>query len=237
MMASYNKIKKRQTNNVNAFHIFGITSTRNIKSLNIGAYDKEINQALSATELLKGTKMGMDSHADTTCVNKHAYIESIVEGMTVDAVPFDESIGRLSNLPIVNTIYAYDNPETMRTSLLRFNNAIYIKGMDNALLCPNQAREHGVVIDDVPRHLDHTGNSTFSIIADDTTFPLQQSGPTAYINVRRPTNEELDEQRDYIIDVTDENEWDPYEDTNPSRYNSSVTSLGPYGDIDDWLPN
>ena len=237
MVARYNKIKKGQTNNVNAFHIFGITSTRNIKSLNIGAYDKEINQALSETELLKGTKMGMDSHADTTCVNKHAYIESIVEGMTVDAVPFDESIGRLSDLPIVNAIYAYDNPETMRTSLLRFNNAIYIKGMDNALLCPNQAREHGVVIDDVPRHLDHTGNSTFSIIADNTTFPLQQSGPTAYINVRRPTNEELDEQRDYIIDFTDVNEWDPYGDTNPSRYNSSVTSLGPYGDIDDWLLN
>ena len=65
--------------------------------------------------------------------------------------------------------------------------------MDNALLCPNQAREHGVVIDDVPRHLDHTGNGTFSIIADDMTFPLQQSGPTAYINVRRPTNDELDQ--------------------------------------------
>lgn len=173
MVARYNKTKKGQTNNVNTFHIFGITSTRNIKSLNIGAYDKEINQALSETELLKGTKMGMDSHTDTICVNEHAYIESIVEDMTVDAVPFDESIGRLSDLPIVNAIYAYNNPETMRTALLRFNNAIYIKGMDNALLCPNQAREHSIVIDDVPRYLDHTGNSTFSIIAGNTTFPLQ----------------------------------------------------------------
>ena len=169
---------------MNIFNIFRITFTRTIKSLNIGAYDKEINQVLSENELLKGTRMGMDSHADTTCVKKHAYTESIVEGMTVDAVPFDESIGKLSNLPIVNAIYAYDNPQTMRTSLLRFNNAIYIKGMDNALLCPNQAREYGVIIDDVPRHLDHTGNGTFSMIVDNMTFPLQQSGPTAYINVR-----------------------------------------------------
>ena len=30
-----------------------------------------------------GTKMGMDYHADTTCVNKHAFIESVIEGLTV----------------------------------------------------------------------------------------------------------------------------------------------------------
>ena len=108
--------------------------------------------------------MVMDSHADTTCVNRHAYVESIVEGMTVDTVHFDESIGKLSNLPIVKTIYAYDNSQMMTTLLLRFNNDIYIKGMDNVLLRPNQAREHGIVIDHVPQHLDHTGNGTFSIV-------------------------------------------------------------------------
>ena len=74
MVASCKKRKKAQSNSVNLFNIFGITSTRNIKSLNIGAYDKEINQVLSSNELLKGTRMGMDSHADTTCVNKHAYM-------------------------------------------------------------------------------------------------------------------------------------------------------------------
>ena len=163
---------------MNLHKICGITSTRNIESLNIGYYDKEINQILSANELFKGTRTGMYSHADTTCVNRHAYIESIVEGMTVDDVPFDESIGNLSNLPIVNAIYAYDNPKTMRTPLLRFNNVIYmyiyiyiyIKGMDNALLCPNQVREYGIVIDDVPQHLDHTGNGKFSIITDNMIF-------------------------------------------------------------------
>ena len=73
--------------------------------------------------------MGMDSHADTTCVNKHAFIESIIEGLTVDAIPFDDSIGKMSNLPIVHAIYAYDDPESLRTFLLRFNNTIYIKNM------------------------------------------------------------------------------------------------------------
>ena len=113
----------------------------------------------------------MDSRADTTCVNRHAYVESIVECVTFDAVSFDESLEKLSNLPIVDAIYAYNNPQTTRTSLLRFNNAIYMKCMDNTLLCPNQSQEYGVMIDDVPQHLNHTGNITLSIITDDMTFP------------------------------------------------------------------
>ena len=43
--------------------------------------------------------MEIDSNANTTGVNKHAYIESIVEGFTVDAIPFDDSIGKLNDLP------------------------------------------------------------------------------------------------------------------------------------------
>ena len=107
--------------------------------------------------------MGMDSRDDTTCVNNHVFVESVIEGLTVDAIPFDDSIGNMSNLPIVHAIYAYDNPESLRTFLLRFNNAIYIKNMKNTLLCPNQAREHGTIVDDVPPHFDHTGQSTLSV--------------------------------------------------------------------------
>ena len=109
--------------------------------------------------------------------------------------------------------------------------------MDNALLCPNQAREYGIVIDNVPQHLDHTGNGIFSIITENMAFSLQQNSPTAYITLRRPTNDELDEQKDYIIDITDVNEWNPYKATDSVRHNSSMTSSGLYGDIDDWLRN
>ena len=138
-------------------------TTRKIIQINVEAYDKDINPVLGTEEMKTGTKMGMDSHADTTCGNKHAFIESVIEGLTVDAIPFDDSIGKMSNLPIVHAIYAYDDPESLRTFLLRFNNAIYIKNMKNALFFPNQAREHGTIADDVPPHLYHTGQSTFLV--------------------------------------------------------------------------
>ena len=130
--------------------ISAFQTTRKIIQINVEAYDKDINPVLGTEEMKTGTKMGMDSLADTTCVNKHAFIESVIEGLTVDAIPFDDSIGKISNLLIVHVIYAYDGPESMRTFLLKFNNAIYIKNMKNALLFPNQAREHGTIVDDVP---------------------------------------------------------------------------------------
>ena len=129
----------------------------------------------------------------------------------MDDIPFDDSIGKMSNLPIVHAIYDYDDPESLRTFLLRFNNVIYIKNTENALLCPNQAREHGTIVNHVPPHLDHTGKSTFSVSTSEHAFQLQQNVPTACLQLRRPTNEEMDNLN--IIDITDEHEWKPYNES------------------------
>ena len=131
----------------------------------------------------------MDSHADTSCVNKHAFIEAIVDGMTVDAIPFDETIGRLSNLPVVHAIYTFDNMNTGETMLLRINHAIYVENMKNALLCPSQARCYGTIVDDIPPHLDHSGQSTFSLHTAGVGLPLTSYGPTAFLHVCRPTED------------------------------------------------
>ena len=69
-----------------------------------------INPILIPDDMKLGSCLGMDSHLDTSCVNKHALIESIVEGMRGGAVPFYERIGKLSDLTIVNVIYEYENP-------------------------------------------------------------------------------------------------------------------------------
>ena len=65
------------------------------------------------------------------CVNKHAFIESIVEGITVFVIPFDGSIGKATDLPIV---YAIDNMATFETHPVCASNSIFIPFMEKALL-------------------------------------------------------------------------------------------------------
>ena len=197
--------------------IYAFHTERQISQFTMTSDDKTFNTPLSPDDMALGTKLGIDSHADTCCVNKHAYIETVVEGMTVDAIPFDSQLGKMSNLPIVHAIYAFDDISTSRTTLLRLNNSIFIKDMDNALLCPNQACEYGTIVDDIPPHLDQTGSGTFSIMSEENEFQLQQHGPTAYLQVRRPTIEEL--AHCPIVDITEEHNWDPYNKANINAVN------------------
>ena len=229
MVRSYKRKRRKTEGRLNS----SFQSTlRKIGKAVIGYHDQSINPVLPKEELVHGTRMGMDSHADTTCVNKHAYIESVVEGMTVDAIPFDASMGKMSDLPIVNAIYAYDDKDSMQTTLLRFNHSIYIMNMSNALLCPNQARQNGIVVNDVPPHLDHTNQSTFSIIAGDDEMQLEQFGPTAFVQLRRPTDEELDSLTP--VDITGEDGWNPYGDSHPGHTLASLQTAMTH-DIDNWL--
>ena len=151
--------------------------------MNIGTQDITINPIISSDEMHLGTRLGMNPHSNTSCVKKQAFIESIVEGMRVYSVPFDKIIGKLSDLLIVNAIYAHNNLDKFHTILLRINYVIYIKNMKHTLLQPNQAREYGNIIDDIHHHLDHTRTGTFTITYGDYDLPLEQYIPTAYIHL------------------------------------------------------
>ena len=78
--------------------------------------------------------------------------------------------------------------------------------MIGALLCPNQAREFGTIVNDVPKDIDPAGHSTFSLLTvDEVSFPFQRYG---HLSIRRPTRDELETL--HPIDIREEEEWIPY---------------------------
>ena len=104
--------------------------------------------------------------------------------------------------------------------------------MKNALLCPNQAREHGTIVDDVTPHLYHMGQSTFLVSTLEHAFHLQQHGPTACLQLGIPTNEEMDN----LDIITDEHEWKQYNErhrSNDAHFLMLTTILQDV--IDEWL--
>jgi len=66
--------------------------------------------------------------------------------------------------------------------------------MNNSLLCPNQLRAHGMIVDDCPRHLAPADRpSTHSIYSpeEEFTIPLLLKGVTSFFTSRTPTIQEL----------------------------------------------
>ena len=86
------------------FRIVNIASTRTHKHIQ-----------LTKEEMLNGCKLGLDSWADTSCVGRHAHIDTYVDGKSVTASGFANTLPALENIPIVNCSFAYDDEKAKQS--------------------------------------------------------------------------------------------------------------------------
>lgn len=177
--------------------------------MSIQSSKRSSNVILSDEEISKGCRLGIDSHADMTTIGAHAHIFEVYEGQSCNVYPFNDSYAPMKNIKTVNAAFAYDTDDG-QTFILNVNQALdFSDTMKHSLLCPNQARVNGVVIEDCPKFLDPTNISTFSVYFPDVQvrLPLQSSFPTSYLHVRRPTQNELATCLD--LDLTSAEPWEP----------------------------
>jgi hypothetical protein len=86
--------------------------------------------------------------------------------------------------------------------------------MKSSLLCPNQLRSNGLIVDDVPQHLapiNHPSTHSVQSIDDDFILPLSLKGVISYFTTRTPTQEELNTCK--WIHLTNEYNWDPHSES------------------------
>jgi hypothetical protein len=180
---------------------------------------------LTEEELSHGCRLGLDSHAGVSCIGKHGRITEVFHGKLLCQVqPFNDSYQPMQNIKTVNANFAYDTPDG-RTYIIEVNQALdFTSTMEHSLLCTNQARFHGVVIDDVPKPLDYYNRSTHSIYfpEKDIRCPLlSMHGPISFLPVRYPTDEGMDTCPH--LELTSVENWDPHcLDTLKGRHVSSV---------------
>ena len=172
--------------------MFHTTFIRNI-NINI-TKRKSAGKPLSPEDLQLGSQLGLDSHADMSCAGRHARIIEVLQGSVCNVKPFHDSYESMQNIQTVNVAYAHDTTDG-ETYILNVNQCLdFTDGMDNSLLCPNQARSHGVIVDDVPMLLDPFGVSTHTIFFpdDNVRLPLEMKGPISFLPVRYPSDEDMD---------------------------------------------
>ena len=70
----------------------------------------------------------LHSHASMVLLGKHAYIFDRTPPKSCDVLPFDPSIGKSSEVPIIDGAVAYDCPHTHKTfSLYSEMHYIYLR--------------------------------------------------------------------------------------------------------------
>ena len=204
------------------------TRLENMSTISVARCEQSwIQYKLNDEELRNGCKLGFDLYADTCCAGKHAWIESFVEGKMVLVSGFWNSMKVMENLPLANVLYAYDTQEG-ETLILRVNYSIYLgEHMDGSLLCPNQCRENGIMINTRPKiYCNKVTTETMECPGSGIRVPIRHHGPLSFIPVRRPTMEET-LTCDYI-DITSEADWEPYGDHSPMHSGiSKISSAHP----------
>ena len=126
----------------------------------------------------------------------------------VSVSPFIGEYAPLQDIPIASVATAWDSPVDGSTILLVINEAFYFGDrLGHSLLCPNQLRDFGVIVNDCPSIFD--ANSTHSIILPDQQIelPLLLRGTISYLETRKPTEDELLMCERY--ELTSASPWNP----------------------------
>ena len=109
---------------------------------------------------------------------------------------FLSSLGSV-DVPIVTAAVAYDDPLTMTTFVLIIHQALYFEQLRHNLLCPNQLRQHGIIVNDTPLYFllpEQRREDDHRIVIPETdlSINLKLRGVISYFETRKPTQEEID---------------------------------------------
>lgn len=166
---------------------------------------------------LPETRCELDSHADTCAFGKNSFIISETS-QSVSVAGFHPDMKEIQNVRIVTAAVAFDCPATLSTFILVFPQSLYFPKMEHNLICPDQLREFGIIVNDIPllrippneRRPDHHS------IVDPLSavhIPLHYDKPISYFICRKPTSAEINDTINCIhVQMTGDNPWMPYDE-------------------------
>ena len=108
----------------------------------------------------------------------------------------------------------------MRTFVLHFDQVLFIPTMDHNLLCVDQMREHGVLVNDIPLVRlppDQRSHESHSLVihgdsSGKVAIPLQFDKPISYFEIRKPTRDEVLGDDCTHFYLTGSIPWEPYDE-------------------------
>ena len=143
-----------------------------------------------------------------------AFLDDVKGSPTVNVYGFSDQYEAIKDIPIGTCATAYDCPKTGQVYILLFGQALYFGDrMKASLICPNQIRAMGNKVADTPTMYNPTEQHGITLrdfeSGDSFHIPLSMDGVISYMNTRKPTNDEIQDNGTLFYWATSEDEWDP----------------------------
>jgi hypothetical protein len=169
----------------------------------------------------------LDLHADKSVAGPNCTVLEYTN-QSVNVSGFSHEYKSIRDVPIVTAATAIDNPKKGVTTILIIGQALYLPDkVTFTLLCPNQIRSNGLIVDDVPIHLAPCNYPLRHAIyiQDDETIqvPLQLKECISYFESRTPTQEE-GETCQWVY-LTDGHHWEPHSDFFQEAENNAIKCI------------
>jgi Reverse transcriptase (RNA-dependent DNA polymerase) len=173
------------------------TRTRTIRSISLASGEG----SLLNTDL--------DSHADS-CVAGANCLMLEESGRKAKVSTFHPNARSFQDIPIVTAATLYQD-RNGRSIIVVIHEALWFGEASQTLLCPNQLRANGVIVNDIPRQFDP--DSKFSIVDPSTQFeiPLSVHGVATGFTSRKPTVQEVETLPHFVL--TSKAAWEPSDGT------------------------
>ena len=98
--------------------------------------------------------LGLDTHADISCAGRDAVITAKLDGRTCAVHPFNDTYEAMTGIEIVNVLLKYMDIDG-EEFILEINQCLnFTETMKHSILCTNQARHGGTIINDIPKVID-----------------------------------------------------------------------------------
>jgi hypothetical protein len=166
----------------------------------------DLSKVYNPTELCVD-RSELDSHADT-CVAGSNTVPLWYTEHKVSVSPFIGEYVPLVDIPIASVAMAWDNPLDGSTIILIIHEALYFgERIEYSLLCPNQLRYNGVIVNDIPQVFDSKSSHSI-IIPGQLELPLKMRGVLSYLEMRKPSEQELLSCDQY--ELTSATSWELY---------------------------
>jgi hypothetical protein len=152
----------------------------------------------------------MYSRANNVCAGEN-FIPLFHHGTECDVSGCSDELGTMKNIHVMTVATEINDVKSHKTHISIVTFALYFgPKIKQCLICLNQCREVGTIIDECPRQFNPASKHGLTS-PDETLFvPFQMHGQTSFFLSRQPSEKDLDEcQRHYL---TSEKEWNPMSD-------------------------